>query len=551
MALFLVAGCAPRPLAPSPRDGQAVGAQRAPKILTLGIDRELDAWNTDLVRVTRAGGIQVLNSIGHNRLVVQTETFAWVPELALEQISFDRGTWELRPDNTMVTTWRLPRNAKWHDGTPFSSDDLLFTFGVMKDPEVPNTVGAALRVMRAASAPDPYTFVIEWATPYVDADQAPWLTPMPRHLLEEPYLRDKPTFPSHPWMTTDFVGLGPYRVARWERGSFMEFARFDDYFKGRPPLDGIVVRFVSDANAMIAAILAGQLDLIPAFNFDLDAALEVRRRWEGTENHVGANLSGRFATIETQHRLDLARPVNGLANASVRRAFYQALDRDEIAQSMTQGFGPAADSWFFPGHELRGQLETSIPRFPYNPARATQLLAESGWTRAADGILTNAAGEKFDARIAGTRDVQKLEGVIADSWRSIGARLDESLIGSDRLDDFEALSTLPGAWMGTQLFYNMYTDRFHSSGIAGPANRWTGRNRSGYNSPRLDSLLDRLVATVDPSARLVLHRELLDEQMNNLVVMPLYWLLNPFFVTGGVKGVGNATPWNLFNWDKE
>ncbi|MBM2809666.1 MAG: hypothetical protein HW416_425 [Chloroflexi bacterium] len=552
--LTLVSACA----APAPGPGEQAKSSdqsartAAPRVLTFGIIRELDAWNTDLIRVTRAGGINVLNSLGHQRLVVETETFAWIPELAVEQISIERGTWRLNPDGTMATTWRVPSNVKWHDGHPFSSDDLLFSFQVMKDPEVPNTVGGGLRIMQSASAPDPTTLVINWGAPYADANQAPWLTPMPRHLLEDAYLRDKAAFPSHPWMTTDFVGLGPYRVSRWEQGSFMEFTRFDDYFRGRPPLDSMVVRFISDANVMIAAILAGQLDLIPSFNFDVDAALEVKRRWEGTGNVVGGALSGRFTTVETQHRLELARPINGLSNVAVRRAFYHALDRDEIAQSMTQGLGPSADSWFFPAHEIRPQVEASIPRFQYDPARAIQLLGEAGWTRGPDGILTSSqTGEKFDVQIAGTFDAQKLASVIANYWRAVGARVDELGTPADRADDLEALSTLPGAWMGTQLFYNMYNDRFHSSGIAGPGNRWTGRNRSGYNSPRLDGILDKLVSTVDPAERLPLHKELLQEQVGNLVVMPLHWQFQPFFVSKGVKNVGAASGWSVYQWDKE
>ncbi|MBM2811931.1 MAG: hypothetical protein HW416_2690, partial [Chloroflexi bacterium] len=320
------------------------------------------------------------------------------------------------------------RSSHW-SRSPSSSDDLLFTFTVMKDPEVPNAGGAALRVMQSASTPDPQTFVINWAAPYTDANQAPWLTPMPRHLLEEAYLRDRANLPSHPWMTTDFVGLGPYRVARWERGAFLEFTRFDDYFKGRPRLDGIIVKFIADENIMIATILAGELDLIPAFNFDLDAALEVKRRWEGTGNRVEGNLSGRFNTVETQHRLEMARPLNGLANVAVRRAFYHAIDRGEIAQSIGQGLGPPADSWFFPEHELRAQLESSIPPFPYDPGRAQQVLVEVGWTRGPDGILTNQAGDKFEVQIAGTRDVLKVQSVVATYWRAIGARVEEFPIG--------------------------------------------------------------------------------------------------------------------------
>jgi peptide/nickel transport system substrate-binding protein len=105
----------------------------------------------------------------------------------------------------MDTTWLLRPNIKWHDGTPMTSDDLLFSFTVIADPEIPNQVGAPLRLMASATAPDPYTFVVHWSAPYIDADQAPGLTPMPRHILGEIYRTDKAALPIHPWMTTDFV----------------------------------------------------------------------------------------------------------------------------------------------------------------------------------------------------------------------------------------------------------------------------------------------------------------------------------------------------------
>ena len=263
IALLAMGACAPA--SPSrfagPEGAERGPSKTSPKVLTLAMGKEPDAWNTDLVRVTRGGGITFLTLVVHNKLTVEAEAFAYVPQLAVEQISVEKGTWRINPDKTMTTTWRIHQNVKWHDGVPFTSDDLMFTFNVMKDPEVPNTVGAGLRILQAAEQPDPYTFVIHWAGPYVNADQAPWLFPMPKHLLEDAYRRDRASFPSHPWMTTEFVGLGAYRLARWERGSYIEFARFDDYFKGRPPFDTVVMRFMGDENGMIAAVLAGQVDL--------------------------------------------------------------------------------------------------------------------------------------------------------------------------------------------------------------------------------------------------------------------------------------------------
>lgn len=555
VAILLVGACAPGPSTTGPGQpaggGQPARQPAAPKVLTLAITRELDVWNTDLTRVTRGGGISLLTSVAHNSLVVETDTFSWVPELAVEQLSVEKGTWRLNPDNSMVTTWRIHENVRWHDGAPFTSDDLMFTFNVMKDPEVPNSVAAAVRIMQSASAPDPYTFVINWGAPYVDADQAPWLTIMPRHLLEAEYRSDKAGFPAHPWMSSEFIGLGPYRLSKWEKGSHMELTRFDQYFRGRPPLDTVVVRFIPDENVRVAGILAGSLDLIPPLVSDIDAGLEVRRRWEGTGNRVGGTLTGRFLTVETQHRTEIARPVDGLADVRVRRAFYQAIDRQQLADAMTQGLAPPADSWFFPGHELRPQLDASIPRLPYDPAAALQQLGQVGWARGSDGILVHQqTGEPFNVQIKADREEQRVASIVANHWRAIGARVEEFAIGAGR-SDLEELSTSPGAWMGTQLFSNMYTNRFHSAAIAGPGNRWTGRNRSGYNNPRLDAILDQLVRTIAPSERLPLHRELLQEQMGNLVVMPLFWEYQLFFVAKGVKGIGHGDVLNVFEWDKE
>src|SRR5439155_12561721 len=112
------------------------------------------------------------------------------------------------------------------------------------------------------------------------------LTPLPRHLLEELYRSDKDAFTKSSRFTTDFIGLGPYRLARWEHGTFMELTPFADYFLGRPPLDAIIVKFLFDQNIMLANIFAGGIDLLSPPSVDLDGALEAKRRWDGTGNTV-------------------------------------------------------------------------------------------------------------------------------------------------------------------------------------------------------------------------------------------------------------------------
>src|SRR6266571_3083446 len=102
----------------------------------------------------------------------------------------------------MDTTWKLRPGVKWHDGAPFTADDMLFTLDVRKDPAVGARNFGRLDLVQSASAPDPLTFVIHWSAPYVDANQALDLDPMPKHLLEETYLTQKENFANSPYLTT-------------------------------------------------------------------------------------------------------------------------------------------------------------------------------------------------------------------------------------------------------------------------------------------------------------------------------------------------------------
>ena len=304
LAFVLAAACAPIPSdrgagVTVDRDARAASA---PKVVTIGILREPNSFHRDLNQGTGAtgGNTQVLY-IAHNYLTVETDRGGFEAQLAAEQISTDRGTWRLNSDGSMDTTWKVRPDVKWHDGTQLTSDDLLFSYTVYRDPEVPTASGQALGLMTSATAPDPLTFVVHWSSPYVKADEAQGLIPMPQHLLEETYRTDKTNFANSPRFGAEFIGLGPYRLASWQGAIQMDFVRFEDYYMGRPPLDRVVVRFLADANTMVANILAGSVDVLLPIGVDMEAALEVKRRWEGTGNYVTTDSSGRLRYIEIQH----------------------------------------------------------------------------------------------------------------------------------------------------------------------------------------------------------------------------------------------------------
>ncbi len=560
---FLVtvaAACAPQ--AASPREAGGTQANRsagAAKTLVVGIQRE----PTDLGvlfgqgTATTAGGAGSVKLMVHDRLAQEMDLDRWEPQLATALPSIDNGSWRVNADGTMDTTFRLRPGIKWHDGTPFTADDLLFSFRIFLDPDLP-TGGSQKRFMESASAPDANTFVIHWSGTYVEAPQGSIGVIRPRHLLEDVYLRDKDAFINSPWFTTEFVGLGPYKLASWELGSHMELARFEDYYQGRPPLDRIVIRFVGDPNALAAGILAGELDVVLPVTVDLDVALDLRRRWEGTGNQVRIDVTGQLPQLEMQYRVDAVRPRNGFLNPTVRQAFYQVIDRQSLTDVMTQGLAPVADSWFPPSHVLRPEVESAIPQFAFDVARAQTLLAQAGWNRGPDGTLVNAqTGERFETELWGltgqTFGIERHLSIIADGWKAVGAHTDFGAIPPARLRDAQYVAEHPGPLLTSFAARQFAVDRMHSDAIPSAANRWSGFNRGGYSNPSVDDLFARLNVTIDEGQRVAITRQMLQELMGNVVLMPLYWEVVPTLMVKGVTGpkhVGTDTTRNIFQWDK-
>lgn len=552
----LLAACAPS----APRGDSQSPAQSAqpaaPKALTVAVNKEPSTIQGFTGGGASAGRGNTEASFVHNQLVVRDSDDALRPQLATEVPSIEAGTWRINADASMDMTWKLRRDVKWHDGAAFSTDDLVFTLAVYRDRDLPNPYAQLTRLMESAAAPDPATLTVHWSKVDARAPEALGLSPLPRHLLEDAYrTSDKETFANSSRFTDDFVGLGPYRLTRWERGSHMEFARFDRYFLGRAPLDTVAVRYITDPNTMVANVLSNAVDVILPPSIDLDAALELRRQWANTGNTVHIGPLPAFLYLEIQYRPELARPTNGLTNRLVRQAFLHATNRQALADVMTGGESPIADSWLRPGTPLRRDVEAGIPQYPYDVARAQQLMAQAGWTRGADGTLANAQGERFAAEIwANTKAIvagDKQASIIAQDWKAIGADFSIHPIPANLANDREYGSKYPTISI-TRSPDDNFLDRLDSRFVAGPSNDWGGRNKMAYANPRADILLDRMATAVEPRDRAAVSRELANELLGDAAFIPLYWEAHPVVMVAGVQPriEPNNAGWDAFTWDK-
>jgi peptide/nickel transport system substrate-binding protein len=558
--LAMLIGCAGQ--APANLDRQAApGQPAAPKVLTIGIQSEpppFTGFAGGGGTGSAAGGAANAQHIADDSLVAEHEIDAFRPVLAVELPSIDDGTWRVNSDGSMDVTWKIRPNVRWHDGVPFTSADLLFTYSVLKDPDTP-AGGVGRRLQESVSAPDPLTYVVHWSQTYVDVVKESGGHVIPKHLLEEPYGQDKTAFFNSSRFTTDFVGTGPYKLDEWAQGSYIKFVRFDDYYRGRPPLDTVYLRFIGDPNAMVANVMANAVDvLLPLGGVDLETAMEMKQRWdrEGGAYTVTPGIAGALRLLEIQYRPDIARPRNGLAtNVPLRQGLYNAIDRQTLVDVVTVGLAPVADSYYEPNHEIRSQLD--IPKYPYVLSRAQQLLAQAGWTRGPDGILVHQqTGDRLELEIWGRNEgkIEKEQNIIGDGWKAVGAQVVYNVIPTSLLADREYQSSYPGVLISEPGGDRFYKDRLNSSIIPSAANRWAGENRGGYSDPRVDTLLSRLNLTIDERERLPLLRDLLQVQMGEVVTMPLYWTTVPVIQLKSVRAqpfVRNNATWNFFEWDRD
>src|SRR5439155_175957 len=136
---------------------------------------------------------------------------------------------------------------------------------------------------------------------------------------------------------------------------------------------------------------------------------------------------------------------------------YQVLDRQSLADVMTLGLGPPADSWFRPDEPIRREMEASIPKYPYDRTRALQQLAQAGWTPGSDGTLVHSSAERFELEIwMNPQASEKALAIVADQWKSIGLDTKPSIIPPARSEDREYTAQrsgplLTGAFIDTLL----------------------------------------------------------------------------------------------------
>lgn len=380
---------------------------------------------------------------------------------------------EVAPDafysiNEPQIVFHLRKGVQWHDGAPFTSDDAAFTYRMIMDESVASPRRPDFELISSVETPDPLTFVVTYRKPYSSALMSWGMGILPKHILEGQ---------STAWWAQNFnrnpIGTGPFQFAEWRSNEFIRLKRFDNYFEGRPHLDGIAIRTIPDQVAIRLAFLTRQIDL-----------------W-GVDSHAVAKFRndsrfGLFASSSPAYEFigwNLRHPL--FQDVRVRTALAHAVDIHSIIKFIVYGYGTQStgpfvpQSWFF---------NDKIQPIPHDPAKARQMLAEAGWQPGPDGILVK-DGQRFSFTLICTQANETRKDIatlIQSDLRKIGIEVAIEMYEwtvfirkISQEQDFDAMV------LGWSLGYDF--DQFqiwHSSQTAPGM-----LNMVGYENPEVDALL--------------------------------------------------------------
>ncbi|MFO1218772.1 MAG: ABC transporter substrate-binding protein [Burkholderiaceae bacterium] len=309
-------------------------------------------------------------------------------------------SWSMDPDGRSYT-FKLRKGVKFHDGEPFDSAAVKFSFERAKDPKSTNKAkGAVFDNIGAISAPDPHTVIVT-----LNNADGNFLFRMGENTAVILSPKSADSTASKP------VGTGPFRFEDWKKGSSVTLVKWDGFRDAKAiKLKRVTFRFINDSAAQVAALLAGDIDGMPRF-----AALQNLKQFEGDKRftvEIGSTAGKGIMTINNKRK-----PFD---DVRVRRALMHAIDRKAFIDGVLEGLGKPIGSHFAPTDA--GYVDLT-GMYPYDPEKAKALLKEAGVATPLNVTLTlppppyaRKGGEVVAAMLAKVGVIAKIENVEWAQW---------------------------------------------------------------------------------------------------------------------------------------
>ncbi|MCA1644523.1 MAG: ABC transporter substrate-binding protein [Chloroflexi bacterium] len=431
-------------------------------------------------------------------------------------------SWTLSLDGK-VYTFKIRQGVKFHDGTPLDAAAIKWNFERASDPKHPlyfdkgrGTSAQIFSLVEKMEVPDPATFVITLKDPraYFLAlfDKVPMFIGSPSAIQKS----GNDDFGNHP------VGTGPFRFVSRDSGSKITLERNPNYWGTPVNLDQIVFRGISDPTPRVVALQTGEVDFI---NDVAPDQIEALRR--------NSDMVVSQASIPHTWLINLNHRDKPFSDVRVRQAASLAINREALTRDILKGTALSATQLEGPGGVAHND---ALAGWPYDPARATQLLAEAGYPNGFETVFA------LPAAGSGMLDAVRIAEYLQKNWTDVGIRAS--------LETQEWTSYVPYFFKGIPPEKGMYAmanvtgdgqdmEKLNASAFQPP----NGFNVGWYKNDQVEQLLVQARSTPDPAAAAKVYQQV--ERILNDDVARIYILHSqqPKAFNKRVRGFVNPHSW--------
>ncbi|MCG6122554.1 MAG: ABC transporter substrate-binding protein [Microvirga sp.] len=478
-------------------------------------------FGADVLAVTLSGQI-------HDTLITLDQQLNAHPALA--------ESWEISADG-LTYTFNLRENVKWHDGAPFTAEDVRYSFLDLL-PKHNSLAEATFSAVESIDTPDDHTVIVKLKG--VDPAFFPWAFSQtnfgqiyPKHIYEGTDAGQNPA---------NFapIGTGPFKFREWARGSHITLERNPDYFEP-VNLERVVFQIIPEPGARQVALERGDIDYLPYFALAPSAI-------DPLSSHPDTEVIDAMRPPQGEIIMFINQRSEPLSDVRVRKALAHAIDREQIVDLALDGRAIPGSSPIRSDNPLF--YNPDVEKYPRDVARANALLDEAGFARGADG-------QRFTLRLAFQANgeggaLQSAAEIIREQAREIGVQVE--LTPSDAATwqersfiqwDFDltmgSFGTGPDPAIGVARLY-----------ITENIVQRNASNLTGYSNPKVDELFAQGAVEIDPEARKRIYQEvqaiLVDE-------LPAIWLWEKFYpiavrrgLVGMPSGAMHSEPWHKVGW---
>ncbi len=490
-----------------------------------------------------------------------------VPILATEVPSVQNGG--LAKDGTWVT-WKLKRGVVWHDGRPFTADDVIFNWEYAADPATAAVTSGAYTPIERAEKLDAHTVRLVFNKPqpfWYDAFCSFRGLIIPKHLFE-PFRgaksREAPA-------NLKPVGTGPYRFVDFRPGDMVRGELNSAYHvANRPFFDTLEMKGGGDAASAARAVLqTGEYDY--AWNMQVED--EILKRLEqagkgrivmwttGNIEHIQLNqtdpwreVDGERASIKTTHPF--------LTDPAVRQALALLVDRGAVQEEIYGRQGQATANFL----NAPTRYSSKNLRWEFSVDKANQVLDAGGWKRGADGIrVKDGRRLKMLYQTSINAPRQKNQAIVKQAAAKVGMELElKSVVASVFFSSDPAnVDTYPHFYSDLQMYNTSvgapdpqyFMNQFVSWEAASKDNKWQGRNITRWRSDEYDRLWRAAEGEMDPIKRATQFIRMNDLVIQNGVVIPILWRNGVGAAAARLQGMEltgwDSSFWRLSHWHKQ